>query len=112
MEEKQKAEANFETQLKDLGAKLDKLAQKVGQTKGEIKVKYDEQVVELKKGLDVAGERLQEMKGTGGEAWGELKVGLEKAFSALRESFNAASSKFKEEGPPSPPETGSEGEGE
>ncbi len=113
MEEKKKAEANFESQMKDLGAKLDQLSEKVGKTAGEIKVQYKEQVEELKKGFDVAGERLKELKGTGGDAWGELKVGFEKAFHALKESFNAASSKFKDEGtPPPPPKTGSEEEGE
>jgi hypothetical protein len=95
--EEKTSEARFESQLRDIGSKLDQFAEKASKASGEMKVKYDEQMVELKKGMDQAGTKLKEFQTTGGAAWGELRVGLETAFKALKESVQNAMVKLKEE---------------
>jgi len=103
MEEKKSYEVKLEEQLKQLAANIDKLAEKVGKTGGELRVKYNEQVDELKKGMSTANDKFTELKGTSGDAWGELKVGFEKAFEALKEAFKNASTKVNKETPETEP---------
>jgi len=99
MEEKKSYEVRLEEQLKQLAANIDKLAEKVGKTGGELRVKYNEQVEELKKNMSSADVKFTELKGTSGEAWAELKIGFENAFNALKEAFKNASSKINTESP-------------
>ena len=99
MEEKKSYEVKLEEQLKQLASNIDKLAEKVGKSGGELRVKYNEQVEELKKNMSSANVKFTELKGTSGEAWGELKVGFEKAFEALKDAFKSASSKINTESP-------------
>ncbi|MBN1882385.1 MAG: hypothetical protein JW885_09445 [Deltaproteobacteria bacterium] len=94
MEEKKSYEVRLEEQLKQLATNIDKLAEKVGKTGGELRVKYNEQVEELKKNMSSANVKFTELKGTSGEAWAELKIGFEKAFGALKDAFKNASAKI------------------
>ena len=110
MEEKKSYEVRLEEQLKQLAASIDKLAEKVGKAGGDLRVKYNEQVNELKKNLSSANVKFTEMKGTSGEAWAEMKVGFEKAFEALKEAFKNASSKINTEAPASEKEQAAPGE--
>jgi len=99
MEEKKSYEVKLEEQLKQLASNIDKLAEKAGKTGGELRVKYNEHVEELKKNMSSANVKFTELKGTSGEAWSEMKTGFEKAFDALKEAFKNASSKINAESP-------------
>jgi DNA-binding ferritin-like protein len=99
MEEKKSYEVRLEEQLKQLAANIDKLAERVGKTGGELRVKYNEQVEELKKNMSSANVKFTELKGTSGDAWAELKIGFENAFTALKEAFKNASAKINTESP-------------
>jgi nucleotide-binding universal stress UspA family protein len=84
----------MEVQLKEWGIQIDVLKAKAEKSKAEVKIKYLEQVEELRKKQKTARQRLRELKGSGEEAWGEFKVGLDKALEDLEEAFDRSKSKF------------------
>jgi nucleotide-binding universal stress UspA family protein len=84
----------IEDQLKDWSNQIDILRAKAEKSKAEVKIKYLEQVEELRKRQKTARQRLRELKGSGEEAWGDLKVGLDKALEDLKEAFDRSKSKF------------------
>lgn len=82
----------IESQLKDLGAKIDELKARLDESKTDLKVKYADQIQVLKAGGKEFEKKAAQLKETGGEAWVELKVGLSELWS----SFDRAFSKFRE----------------
>jgi hypothetical protein len=85
----------IEDQLKDWSSQIDILKAKAERSKAEVKIKYLEQIEELRKRQKTTRRKLQKLKGTGEEAWGELKVGLDKALEDLKEAFDRSKSKFR-----------------
>ena len=78
----------METQLNELGTRINQLLEKVG-------TGVDRELDALRPKLKAMGEKLDELKHTSTEAWGDLKPGLEKAWAELQKSFNQAASRFK-----------------
>jgi len=94
--EKRKAyQEKIEGQLKEWAAKIDELKVKAGTSKAELKIKYEEQIKDLRAKQDVLEKKLQGLKESGGEAWDELKTGVEKSLDELKESFDQTITKFK-----------------
>jgi len=85
----------IEDQLKDWGSQIDILKAKAEKSKAQVKIKYLEQIKEVRKKQKTARQKLQKLKGSGEEAWGELKVGLDKALEDLKEAFGRSKSKFQ-----------------
>ncbi len=65
-------------------------------TKAEVKMKYLEQVEELRKKQENVGAKLQEFKKTGDEAWVDLRGGIDEALDDLKQALKRAVSRFKE----------------
>lgn len=82
----------LETQLRDLSSKIDELKNKFDESKTDFRVKYADQIQELKTRKKEMEKKFAHYKETGGEAWEELKVGI----SDLWNSFDRAFSKFRE----------------
>ena len=78
----------METQLNELGTRINQLLEKVG-------TGVDRELDALRPKLKAMGEKLDELKHTSSEAWGDLKPGLEKAWAELQKSFNQAAARFK-----------------
>ena len=99
-EKKDKAEVEdraveeaVESQLSDLGARIDDLKAKLEDMKTQAKNKYKDQMVDLRAKGEDAQKKLSSLKESGGEAWEEVKVGL----SQLWEALDRATAKFEEE---------------
>jgi type I site-specific restriction endonuclease len=91
-------QGKIERQLKEWGAKIDELGDKLGRSKGQVKAKYERQVEELRDRQETVQKKLQEMNGSGKEAWKGLRSGIEEGLDELRTSFDQTMSKLREKG--------------
>ena len=95
MATKEEYQAKMEAQLKEVTAKLADLAAKADKAQADAKVKYQEQITQLKAKLNETQGRLQKIKASSGEAWLALKDGTEKAWSELRGALDGALAKLR-----------------
>jgi len=92
---REKYVAKVEAQLKDWGAKIDKLKAKAEKSGGAVKAKYDQQIEELRKKQEAVRGKMKDYRTTSGEAWGDLKESLDQALGDLKKSIKQAVSRFK-----------------
>ncbi|MBS3917888.1 MAG: universal stress protein [Deltaproteobacteria bacterium] len=85
-----------EDQLKEWGNQIDILKAKAEKSKAEIKIKYLEQVEELRKKQETVKKTLHQFRESGDEAWEDLKDGMDRALDDLKKSLKRAVSRFKE----------------
>lgn len=85
----------IETQLKEWSVKIDILKAKAEKSKAEVKIKYLEQIEELKSRQGALKQRLGELKESGDEAWEDFKDGLEDALDEMKKALKRAASRFK-----------------
>ncbi len=85
----------IEDQLKEWGIQVDLLKAKAEKSKAEVKIKYLEQVQELKSKQEAARQRLHELTGSGDEAWEDFKEGVDHALSDMKKALKQAASRFK-----------------
>lgn len=95
MATKEEYQAKMEAQLKEVTAKLAELAAKADQAQADAKVKYQEQIKQLRAKLGETQGQLQKIKASSGEAWLTLKDGTEKAWGELRGALDGALAKFR-----------------
>ncbi len=80
--------------LDDWNEDIDKLEAKADHVKDDLKEKYAEEIVVVRKQRDNVKEKTMELVESSEEAWGELKVGVEAAWQKLTEAIDRAHSKF------------------
>ena len=85
----------LKAQLDEWSAELDKLETKARKAKGEIKIKYEEQVASLRRQRDEAKQKLAQIQEVADNAWEELKQGAEDTWAKLKKAFSKARSQFK-----------------
>jgi nucleotide-binding universal stress UspA family protein len=85
----------MEAQLKEWGIQIDLLKAKAEKSKAEVKMKYLEQIQELKNKQEAAKQRLRGLRESGDEAWADFKEGVDNALSDLKKSLKKAVSRFK-----------------
>jgi nucleotide-binding universal stress UspA family protein len=85
----------MEAQLKEWGIQIDLLKAKAEKSKAEVKIKYLEQIQELKNKQEAAKHRLRQLRGSGDEAWADFKEGVDNALGDLKKSLKKAVSRFK-----------------
>lgn len=95
MATKEEYQVKMEAQLKEVTAKLAELAAKADKAQADAKVKYQEQITQLRTKLNETQGRLQKIKASSGEAWLTLKDGTEKAWGELRGALDGALAKFR-----------------
>jgi nucleotide-binding universal stress UspA family protein len=84
-----------ESQLKEWGFQTDILKAKADKSKAEVKIRYLEQIQELKNKQEAAKQRLHELRESGDEAWADFKEGVDNALDDLKKSLKKAISRFK-----------------
>ena len=84
-----------EAELKEWGTKIDELKIKAEKLKGDIQIKYLEQIAELRSKREVLENKLRELKESGDEAWEDLKEGVDNALGDLRMGLKRAVARFK-----------------
>jgi DNA repair exonuclease SbcCD ATPase subunit len=85
----------MEGQLKEWGIEVDVLKAKAEKSKAEVKMKYLEQIHELKSKQGAVKERLNELRESGDEAWGDFREDVEKALAEMKEALKQAALRFK-----------------
>lgn len=98
MEEKDRREAyreKREAQLREWAAKLDAWQARAQKAKAEAKIRYQEEVDDLRGRLRAARQKLDALRDAGGDAWEDLRAGMDEAVRDLKRAFERASSKFR-----------------
>jgi alkyl hydroperoxide reductase subunit F len=85
----------IESQLREWNTKIEVLKAKAEKLEAEARIKYFEEIKELRKKQDTIKQKLHEMRGSGGEAWEDLKGGLDQAMDDLKEGLKDALSRVK-----------------
>lgn len=79
----------------DYEGKINILKAKADRAEAELKIKYYEEIENLRLKQKAAWEKLDGIKSAGEGAFQELKIGVEKAWDDLKTSIEAAVEKFK-----------------
>ncbi len=84
----------IKAKIDELDAKIDQMEAKVRSTTADMKLKYEDQIAEIRGKRDNARQKLQSVKEAGGGAWKEMKEGMDKAVDALKEAYERAKKHF------------------
>ncbi|MEX0958510.1 MAG: hypothetical protein WDZ63_04430 [Burkholderiales bacterium] len=76
-------------------ADIDKLQAKAKEVDADARIKYDEQIAELKKQRDEAEAKMKEARAASEEAWADLRAGFESAWDSVSNAFSTAMKRFK-----------------
>jgi nucleotide-binding universal stress UspA family protein len=98
LEKKKAYQKKIEGQLKEWGAKIDELMAKAETSKAELKVKYRDQIQDLRAKQEIVQRKLRELRESGEETWGGLRAGIEKSLDELKNTSDRTLSKFKKRG--------------
>jgi len=77
----------MESQLKQLGAKLDAIVAKAEGFGAEAKAEHGRRIDDLKAKQKVARAKLDELKAAGSEKWETFKTGVETSWTELEAAF-------------------------
>jgi chromosome segregation ATPase len=95
MEEKNAYIKKFNARIQELQADLDKLDAKAHKSEADMRIKYENEINQLKQKQTEAQAKLEEIKNASEDAWTEFKAGADKAYEDLKSSWKAAWDKFK-----------------
>jgi len=87
----------IETRLRQLGAKLDRLAAKADEAGAEVKTDYRQRLDHIKNRHAVVQGKLQAFRSASGQKWDDFRGGVETAWHDLENAFKALKQ------PPQPP---------
>ena len=87
----------IEATLRDWSEEVEKLRKKADKLGAEARVKYREQIEDLRARQETAGKKLEELKRSGGEAWEDLRKGVESAIDDLKKGVEGAIGKMKKQ---------------
>ncbi|MBN2011021.1 hypothetical protein JW960_16860 [candidate division KSB1 bacterium] len=93
--EKQDFEKEMDKKVVTLNRELGEMKSKAGTATGKTKVELQAQVDELEKNLNVAQDKLKNVKNASAQNWKEMKSDVETAFDDLGKSFAQAMERFK-----------------
>ena len=79
----------IETRLRQLGAKLDRLAAKADEVGTEVKLEYRKRIDHTKDKHAVVQSKLKAFRAANGEKWDNFKDGVETAWHDLEDAFKA-----------------------
>jgi uncharacterized coiled-coil DUF342 family protein len=84
----------LKAKIDEWNAEIDKLSAQANQSQADLKLRYLEQVEELKEKRNEAGAKLEALQEAGESAWDEIKDGLEESFHVWKDSFARAKAAF------------------
>ncbi len=79
----------FEAKMESWKADLDKLKAKASEAEADQKIKYHEEIKQLKSRMDEAGKAFQNLKNAGSEAWDKARKDFESAWTELTSTDRA-----------------------
>ncbi|UOA07763.1 hypothetical protein [Methylobacter sp. S3L5C] len=86
---------NLASDLKEWSAQIDVLAAKTEKASADAKLKYTEELNDLRAKQDAATEKMKELKEAGGDSWDTVKETADKVWNDLSKGLTSAVSKFK-----------------
>jgi len=81
--------------LEQWNAEIDKMKAKAHEAEADAKIKYQEQIEEMRKHRDEAELKMQEIAAANEDAWKDMKAGFDKAWDGVSDAFSKAMSRFK-----------------
>jgi chromosome segregation ATPase len=75
-------------------ADIDKLQARAKEVEADARIKYDEQIAELKQQRDQAETKMKEARAASEEAWADLRAGFESAWDSVSKAFSTAMKRF------------------
>lgn len=94
MSMKEAYEQKIEAQLAEWDAEIKKLRAKAEQAEADAKIRYHEQVEDIRSMQRSAQAKFKELKEAGDNAWEDLKAGMENARDSLAKAIRDATSRF------------------
>ena len=85
----------IESKLNEWGEEVEQIRKKADKLGAEARVKYQEQIEDLRARQETARKKLEDLKRTGGEAWEDLRSGAESALDELKKGVEGAVAKLK-----------------
>ena len=85
----------LQAKLHEWNEEIDKLAALAGETAGNIKNDYYEQIESLREKQMAARKKIEDLHLSGESAWEDMKSGIEMALTAMGEAIDSAKSRFK-----------------
>lgn len=92
---KREFEAKLRAQLDEWEAEINRLRAKADVAEAKARVKYHEEIEELRVQKREAEARLEELSNSGDDAWEDMKAGMESAWKNLGDAVNRATARFK-----------------
>ncbi|MAL77741.1 MAG: coiled coil domain-containing protein [Sneathiella sp.] len=92
---KKEFENKLRAQLDQWEAEINRLRAKADVAQAEARVKYHEEIEELRVQKREAEARLDELNNAGDDAWEDMKAGMESAWKNLGDAVNKAAARFK-----------------
>jgi hypothetical protein len=85
----------IEAKLREWGEEIETLKKKADKLGSEARVRYREQIDDLRPRQEAAWSKLEELKRSGGEAWEDIRKGAESALEELKKGVEGAVGKMK-----------------
>ena len=80
--------ATMKSQLDDMNAQLDELAEKSSNAKKEMQAKYEQEMADLRAQSARASTKLDELKASGKDNWDSMVAEMDKIGDAFKHSYN------------------------
>lgn len=84
----------LKAKVDEWNADIDKLSAKADQAQADLKLRYLEQIEELKGKRNEVEAKLEALQEASGSAWDEIKEGLEESLTIWKDSFSKAKAAF------------------
>jgi len=81
--------------LDQWNAEIDKLEAKADEAEADAKVRYQQQLQELRRYRDDAEKRIKDLQQAGDDAWRDLKTGFDQAWDSIGDAFERARARFR-----------------
>ena len=91
---KEEFESRLKASLAEMEEKIDRLHEKGHALKAEVKARWTERIADLEAKLQVARDKLGEVRQSTGEAWEHLEKGAQSAWDDVRKAFQEAAEEF------------------
>ena len=85
----------FEAQLKEWDAKLDTLTAKAQKASADARIKYENELENLKTKRAAVHKALEELGRRSENAWGDVKDGAEKTWDEMSKALEKVAARFK-----------------
>lgn len=85
----------MEAQIDEWSLDIDRLKAHAEKAEAEVKIKYLEDVQQLRERQTAAKKKLSELHAAGEDAWDDVKTGIESSWAELKKGIESATSRFK-----------------